>query len=1265
MASMITQKAGPISSSSSSSSSTSRGNYDVFLSFYGKDTRKNFTDHLYAALKRKSVNAFRDDEKLERGTFIAPELIEAIEGSKYAIVVLSENYAFSKWCLDELVKILECMKEKGLKVLPIFYYVEPSDVGKQKKTFGKAFLEHEKDPKLSIKIQRWRAALTEVGKIAGWHLNDSYESKVVQEITEQIRIELIGELPMALEHLVGIDSRVEEIMKLFGELDDVRSIGIWGMAGIGKTTLANVIYEKNRHQFDACSFIRDVRETAQKNGLDCLQQKLLYDILNEKVNIQDYLVGIQAIRKNVLKKKLLIIIDDVDDYEQLQALAIPSRRDWFGPRDWFGRGSRIIITSKDKQLLARHCLICPAMGLDDDEALELFSWKAFEKPCPEEDYLELSKDFVGYAKGLPLALAVLGSSLFDKPKDAWESSWKKLVGNPKPKIFDTLKIGFDGLEILHQKLFLDIAFFFKGEDKDRLADILEVDYDYKNGIDTLQKKSLIIILGRKVLMHDLLQEMGWEIVRCEPQLGRRSRLLICDDVLRNDVLRDNVLRDDVLHVLKTETGTESVEGIKLSLRPHEKEELKPKTFSMMTRLRLLIIDNVHLPGGLSYLSNELRLLQWNEYPLKSMPESFQPKKLVELIMHHSRIEQLPKGFSNLQELKLIDLSDSQYLKETPNFIGFSKLERVIFQGCISLCELHPSVGDLKRLTLLNLRECKSLNCLPPEINLESLENFILSGCTKLKKFSEIGTNMTRLSKLYLDGTAVEEMPLSIKHLTSLTLLSLQDCKNLSSFPGVNLPSLKTLILSGCKVQTPKSWLLQGLSLIRAPYDFLKDYFFPIQEAVNLLLPRFRFMTSLNLTDRNLWDGALPDDLSCLSSLQNLDLSRNNFTHLPDSISQLSKLKRLKLNDCSRLQSLPVLPLSIGYLTIKRCPLLENYSNQLVAWTSRETGFTIVNSYCGDDASCRLPSSPYEDREPFIERHMEVTHFLSHTHTSTHTTQTHVRGTSIYLMHFIILQDAIHQNNIVCVFSNSTEIPEWFSHQSPGSSVTIPLPSDLRDNSSWEGIALFVVVVIHKNLNNISSGQDYKVFIDFICRSGMVVEGLLDCPIVINMSKERPKPLSCSSSFAFRVITPAGKLRDHLEECGNCIGASITSNHPNVEIKMCAARILYRQNLVEFIEAEGKIDKRSQCQVDKMETSKSNGQSDLNVGLERKLKSLLLRLYQEMVAGFDNRKDVGCSSSLQRIPFSPSLTGLLIPARKGQHASIMSSESLIKACLQVP
>ncbi|XP_065635560.1 TMV resistance protein N-like [Quercus suber] len=147
MASFSTQKAST-SLSFSSSSSMSRWKYEVFLSFYGEDTRKNFTDHLYATLIQKGIIVYRDDEKLEEGKPIASGLMKAIEESQYAIIILSKNFAFSKWCLNELVKILECMKEKGLKVRPIFYHVNPSDVGNQRESFEKAFLKHEEDGKV-------------------------------------------------------------------------------------------------------------------------------------------------------------------------------------------------------------------------------------------------------------------------------------------------------------------------------------------------------------------------------------------------------------------------------------------------------------------------------------------------------------------------------------------------------------------------------------------------------------------------------------------------------------------------------------------------------------------------------------------------------------------------------------------------------------------------------------------------------------------------------------------------------------------------------------------------------------------------------------------------------------------------------------------------------------------------------------------------------------------------------------------------------------
>ena len=168
MASMSIERS---SSSSPSSSDTPRWTYDVFLSFRGEDTRNNFTDHLFDALKRKGIFTFRDDEKLERGKSISPELEKAIEESIFAIVISSRNYAFSTWCLEELAKIVECQKNKGMIVLPIFYDVDPFDVRKQTGKFAQAFVEHVKRFKIE-EVKKWRADLIEVANLSGWDLKD-------------------------------------------------------------------------------------------------------------------------------------------------------------------------------------------------------------------------------------------------------------------------------------------------------------------------------------------------------------------------------------------------------------------------------------------------------------------------------------------------------------------------------------------------------------------------------------------------------------------------------------------------------------------------------------------------------------------------------------------------------------------------------------------------------------------------------------------------------------------------------------------------------------------------------------------------------------------------------------------------------------------------------------------------------------------------------------------------------------------------------------
>jgi hypothetical protein len=156
--------------SASSSAVTHGWKYDVFLSFKGTDTRTNFTDHLYAALKQKGIFTFRDDEEVRRGTVISLELMNAIEESRFAIVILSKDYASSSWCLTELAKIIECMKKKRLKVLPVFHYVDPSDVRNQRGTFAEAFAKHKE--RFKEDVDTWRAALEQVASIAGFDLRN-------------------------------------------------------------------------------------------------------------------------------------------------------------------------------------------------------------------------------------------------------------------------------------------------------------------------------------------------------------------------------------------------------------------------------------------------------------------------------------------------------------------------------------------------------------------------------------------------------------------------------------------------------------------------------------------------------------------------------------------------------------------------------------------------------------------------------------------------------------------------------------------------------------------------------------------------------------------------------------------------------------------------------------------------------------------------------------------------------------------------------------
>ena len=330
--------------------------------------------------------------------------------------------------------------------------------------------------------------------------------------------------------LVGIERRVEEVEKLISVgSSSVRIIGIWGMGGMGKTTLANVIFNRLICRFESGCFLANVKEESIKQGLISLQKKLIVELLEEDDHRLDstYLRSTFA-KERLRRKNVLIVIDDVDSSEQVECL--------IGDHIQFGVGSKILITTRDRQVVRRRAnVIYTLEGLDLDEALELFSLNAFRRNSFKKGCLELSERAVSYTKGNPLALKILGSFLHSRTKEEWENALNKLEIFPHPDILKVLRISYDdGLDNVEKDIFLDIACFFKGENITFVEGILDgCGFFPTIGIKVLIDKSLITINHRnEIQMHDLIQEVGWEIVREESTKdpGKRSRLWIAQDV---------------------------------------------------------------------------------------------------------------------------------------------------------------------------------------------------------------------------------------------------------------------------------------------------------------------------------------------------------------------------------------------------------------------------------------------------------------------------------------------------------------------------------------------------------------------------------------------------------------------------------------------------------------------------------------------------------------------------------------------------------------
>ncbi|XP_062024589.1 disease resistance protein RPV1-like [Rosa rugosa] len=794
--------------------------YDVFLSFRGEDTRDNFTDHLYSALCRKGIKTFIDN-KLDRGEEISDALLKAIEESRISIVVFSKTYASSKWCLDELVKILQCKKSKNQMVRPVFYKVDPSNVRNQSGSFGEALAQHERrfnnktervlswirnllNWSLSYddsefkhnmkKLNKWTKALKEAADLSGWTYSNGSESKFIDNIVEEISEQILRHSNFNVaDHPVGIHSRVRDMHNVLGlGVKDVRMVGIWGMGGIGKTTIARAVYNSLAYKFDGSCFLENVgKESMQHGGLVRLQSYLLYKILGgQKLKLTDVGEGMSAIQDRLLKKRVLLVLDDVNQLDQLKKLC--------GSFEWFGIGSRIIITTRNKHLLTTHQVkrIHTIKELDHQEALELFIANAFPRERLPVDYSQLASDAVHYAQGLPSALIALGSVLCGRPIKEWQEELNTPFYSLQSGYFETLRISYNNLEDSVKNVFLDIAFFFNGQDENHVLQILEGGDKPNKSISELKEKALIRINEKNhILMHNILEVMAKEIVHIESPKNpaRRSRLWFSDDVY---------------DVLTRCTGTDNIKGVMVMFGgPHE-IALQNKSFEGMTNLQFFINTDAHFSGDIEYLPDKLTLIDWPEFPFGSFPINFNPTKLVKLSIPRSLISQLGETFKSCSNLKYINLESCHFLTRIPDLSGFPNLKELNLNNCTSLVEVDQSVGLLDKLVILSLSGCDRLTRFPRRIALISVKYINLGGCRLLETFCDILENVVSLTRLDLSGTAIEELPETVIYLVSLKHLILRQCDKLIHLPHsiYDLHSLSRLDLQNCsKLVTLPRW----------------------------------------------------------------------------------------------------------------------------------------------------------------------------------------------------------------------------------------------------------------------------------------------------------------------------------------------------------------------------------------------------------------------------------------------------------------------------
>ncbi|XP_057837034.2 disease resistance protein RPP5-like [Cryptomeria japonica] len=945
------------SSSTRARSGGSSRLYDVFVNHRGPDVKHTLALLLYNSIKKMGFRPFLDSQEIELGDSIPSILKNAINSASVHIAIFSQGYARSAWCLAELAIIIQT----GVKIIPVFYDVSPSDLRYiEKGVYAAAFATFKEKGRYLDQLEEWKRVLHFVSLISGYECNthnNDYE-KLCEIIMSAVLKEFkrISPLDVA-KHSVGLDELVEDFESFSRRHMGKKAFqvtGIFGKGGSGKTTLAKEFFNRKRSGYDGSSFLFDVRETAKKGELPWLQTKLLKDLLMEDRpkfhGTDEGIIYLRNCLAKALLQRFLIVIDDIDHIGQLDALLVT---------DMLNPDSLVIVTTRDEKMLFRASipLRYRMKEMNENHSRELFCWHAFQQPYPSRGFEDLVESFRIGCAGLPLSLQMLGSHVYGKTdRRYWQMEIDKLCKTVPGDINQSLKICYAALDREEKEIFMDVACFFIGKQKSIAIRIWEGSgWKTEHALQTLKDKSLVFEADAEMIywedkwlmmnkpdailgMHDHVRDFGREMADGE----RHTCRFWCPQDLKSMELKgfQNILNETnyysfrcfhsffdssvggrITFFLGNSDGCSETSTVLLSLELYLREA---KLISIPSWIPLRNLQRLRIVFGC------LKRLWYDNAQA--------PLQLKELVLQQISLEEISSSLGMLNQLQDLVikgkserenhmLTSGRSLSETLKKL--TKLRRLIL--CQLRLDLQPSLkygGEsssldsfvgipLQNIQIWDLLHAWNISisgehCPDLEyVHLESLENLAavdlknvhtlnsltLRFCGDLKKLSRSFDRYARPARLHIHEC--QHLGLTAYSRKMKSLSGSSDIKRFGQDSFEDFSWLDSTIINGCwSLRNVKGIELEGLKSL---------YLSGRGGGVSKLSVSGEHSPNLEFLDLESMENLIELDLTCLTEIKSLTFrSCERLITVSGSLDMARKLVMLEIEKCSQLTQFPSL-----------------------------------------------------------------------------------------------------------------------------------------------------------------------------------------------------------------------------------------------------------------------------------------------------------------------------------------------------------------------